>query len=160
MSLQQKLTTSSVFSAENDLVKEAMQLTTNNKSLKGFVGKGKVVVWDLTKNDDFTSYDLHSNILWKSGDPKGYVVIIDRYFDTKVSSYVRVGANNSNSIPGYRRDASLYVYDLKAGKFLGTATVLGEEPIGNYTKSSDTTAIYGDIEKPLAKWINSHFGEL
>lgn len=150
-------TSTSMFTSASDLAKEAMALPTTNKTLGNFVANGKVVVWDRTKDDTFSSAAIKDGILWSRGDSKGYVVIIDRYYDTRVTSYSRAGSNGSTTIPGYRKDASVYVYNLKTGSYLGHTTVRGFNPPANYRTKGTPKAIYGNIQTPMANWINSHF---
>ena len=152
-------TSQSIVTTMSDLVAEARSISSNDASLNSLNGLGKVVIWDKTKDKEFTHSSLNRSLLWSMGDKKKYVVIIDRYDQTQVSTYTRRGSNGSGvRIPGMRKDAVLYVYDLSVKKCLGKRTIIGTNPPQNYSSKYTPQAIYGEIDGPIASWINDSFG--
>lgn len=151
-------TSQSIITTMSDLVSEARSISTNDASLNSLNGPGKVVVWDKAKDKEFTHNSLNKSLLWSMGDTKKYVVIIERYDATQVSTYSRTGSSGSSQkIPGIRNDAVLYVYDLAIKKCLGRKTIIGNDPPEHYRSKGTPTAIYGDIAGPIANWINNSF---
>ncbi len=145
----------SILTSASDLADEAMVLSKTTGSLDIFVGKGKVLVWDKSKNDTYTSENLRNEILWGRGDAVRYVCVIDSYYEHRVATYTN--SNKSKSIPGYQREAVIYVYDLTKRICIGTTTITGEMPPDQISLRSTPNAIYGNIERPLTDWINKHF---
>ncbi len=151
-------TSQSIITTAGNQVAEAKNISTNNNTLSSLNGRGKVVVWDDTKNKEFSHSSLDKSLLWSMGDTKKYVVIIDHYDATQVSTYTRSGSSGSSrQIPGIRNDAVLYVYDLSIKKCLGQKRIIGNNPPEHYRSKGTPTAIYGDIAGPIARWINSAF---
>lgn len=119
--------------------------------------QGKVLVWDNVNNKNIT-YRLRDNkIKWVSGDAKHYVVIVDQYKTEKVASYYSVYGSKNDDIPGYRRNAIVYVYDLRKNKCLGKALIRGENPPKNYQSRHIPDAIYGEIDKAVDDWVYYKF---
>lgn len=94
--------------------------------------------------------------MWKKGDDKGYVVVIENYNEVRVATYSLNGSGGAK-IPGYRKDAKVYVYDMRTNKCLGTDIIKGDNPPKSYRSKYTPTAIYGEVEKPVSDWIIKHF---
>lgn len=148
-------TSTGIFTSKNDLVAEARRIPSNGEELGSFRGQGKVVVWDGTRNQEFSPSEVNESILWNRGDNRGYVVYIDRFTETRVSSYASKGIDRT--IPGIRKDAVVYVYDLKNGRCIGSTRITGENPPDLYRSKGTPQAIYGNIHRPVGNWLNRHF---
>ncbi len=145
----------SILTSASDLADEAMRLSKSSVSLDNFYGKGKVLVWDKTERDTYTSSKLKNEILWGRGDSINYVCVIDSYYEHRVATYTN--SSKSKSIPGYQKEAVIYIYDLNKRICVGTTRIMGEMPPEHVSSRSIPDGIYGDIERPLADWINKHF---
>ena len=113
--------------------------------------KGKLIVWDQTRNAvSAVQNQVPSELQWKNNyDGKTTVMVITGYSDKQVGTY---GSNT----PGYRRTANISLVTWPDKTAIGSVSILGEDPPPSIKyKGSKPSEVYGEINRPIANWVNN-----
>ena len=110
--------------------------------------KGKVLVWDKTSNKiSSVQSDLPQNLKWtESINEMTTVMIISDFQNKQVGTY-------GTDIPAYKRTATLLIATWPDKKAVGRVTIIGDDPPQQIRFKSRPKEIYGDINRPIAQWI-------
>ncbi len=113
--------------------------------------RGKVLVWDVEANEErgATGKELRPELQGQASDAPLTIVAITHITRREVEKY------NSGEC-GYRQDAQVRLIYWPEKKLLGTYEIRSERPPTFVFRSRDETGpILGNLDKPLARWINA-----